>query len=301
LFEWIKQGVGYILGWIYELVPNYGVALILFTFAIKLLLLPLGLKQQKSMTKMQVIQPKVEELKEKYKDDKQKLQQETAKLYKEYNVGCAGGCLPMLIQLPILIMLYRVIQEPLEYMLHMSGNEIKALATEFDIKSAKDQIAIAKAAGKINFDFLGLDLSGTPSSNGWFSLPMLIPVFAALTTYLSSKVTTLMNKKKNEKKEEEKPKRILSPEQKDASPSAAGDVGKSMTMIMPFMTLFITANFFSAIGVYWIASNVFSVGQTVLLNGYYAKRLTAEIEKHEAELIEKRQLRYGNKKRKGNK
>lgn len=303
MFEWIKQGIGYILGWIYDLVPNYGVALILFTFAIKILLLPLGLKQQKSMTKMQVIQPKLEALKEKYGDDKQKLQQETAKLYKEYNVGCAGGCLPMLIQLPILIMLYRVIQQPLEYMLHISGNEIKELAEAFDVKSAKDQIAIAKAAGKINFDFFGLDLSGKPSATGWFSLPMLVPVFAALTTYLSSKVTTMMGKKKADKKEEtqEKTKRILSPDQKDNSKPAGAEVGKTMTTIMPFLTLYITATFNSAIGVYWIASNIFSVGQTVLLNGYYANKLSAEIEKHEAELAEKRQLRYGNKKKKGNK
>ena len=203
MFEWIKQGIGYILGWIYDLVPNYGVALILFTFAIKLLLLPLGLKQQKSMTKMQVIQPKLEALKEKYKNDQQKLSQETMKLYKEYNVSPMGGCLPMLIQLPILILLYRVIQQPLEYMLHMSGDEIKTLATELG-KSAKDQIVLAKAAGKINFNFLGLDLSGNPNADGWFKLPMLIPVVAAVTTYLTSKVTTMMSGNKKEKKTDEK-------------------------------------------------------------------------------------------------
>jgi len=266
LFEWIKQGVGYILGWIYELVPNYGVALILFTFAIKLLLLPLGLKQQKSMTKMQVIQPKVEELKEKYKDDKQKLQQETAKLYKEYNVGCAGGCLPMLIQLPILIMLYRVIQEPLEYMLHMSGNEIKALATEFVIKSAKDQIAIAKAAGKINFDFLGLDLSQKPSAaispimNGDFSnlsivLLILIPVLAVLTTWLSSKYMQGQNKSAN-----------------SAANEQAQQMTSSMNIIMPIMTGYFTFILPSGMGLYWIISSVMQFVQQVALNYYFDKK-----------------------------
>lgn len=300
MFDWIKQGIGYILGWIYDFFPNYGIALILFTFAIKLLLLPLGLKQQKSMTKMQVMQPKLEALKERYKNDQQKLSQETMKLYKEYNISPMGGCLPMLIQLPILIMLYRVIQAPLTYMLHISGGEIKELAANFNIESVKDQIAIAKAAGKINFDFFGLDLSGIPNANGWFTLPMIIPVLAALTTFLSSKVSTMVQSKKNEDKKEA-PKRILSPEQKDSGKPTGAEVGKTMTWVMPFLTLWITATFSSAIGIYWIASNVFAVFQTVLLNGYYAKKMSLEIEKHEAELAERKQLRYGNKKKKGNK
>ncbi|MBR3932571.1 MAG: YidC/Oxa1 family membrane protein insertase [Clostridia bacterium] len=299
MFEWIKQGIGYILGWIYELVPNYGVALILFTFAIKLLLLPLGLKQQKSMTKMQVMQPKLEALKEKYKNDQQKLSQETMKLYKEYNISPMGGCLPMLIQLPILILLYRVIQQPLEYMLHLNSGEISKIAAEFGLK-AKEQIMVAKEANLINFDFFGLDLSGNPNDGGWFKLPMLIPVFAAVTTYLSSKVSMIISKKKNEDTKEQKPTRILSPEQKDSGKPNTAEVGKTMTWMMPILTFYITSTFYSAIGIYWIASNIFSVGQTILLNGYYAKKMTLEIEAHEAELAERKQLRYGNKKRKGN-
>lgn len=299
MFEWIKQGIGYILGWIYELVPNYGVALILFTFAIKLLLLPLGLKQQKSMTKMQVMQPKLEALKEKYKNDQQKLSQETMKLYKEYNISPMGGCLPMLIQLPILILLYRVIQQPLEYMLHLNSGEISKFAAEFGLK-AKEQIMIAKKANLINFDFFGLDLSGNPNSGGWFKLPMLIPVFAAVTTYLSSKVSMIISKKKNEDTKEQKPTRVLSPEQKNSGKPNTAEVGKTMTWMMPILTFYITSTFYSAIGIYWIASNIFSVGQTILLNGYYAKKMTLEIEAHEAELAERKQLRYGNKKRKGN-
>ncbi len=302
MFEWIKQGIGYILGWIYEIefIQNYGWALILFTLVVKILLLPLGLKQQKSMTKMQVIQPKLEELKEKYKNDQQKQSQEMMKLYKEYNISPMGGCLPMLIQLPILFMLYRVIQQPLGYMLDLSSGQIAKMAADVGIK-AEEQIAVAKATGAINFDLFGIDLSSTPSSDGWFNIAMIIPVLAALTTYLSSKVSMMMNKKKNGDKKEEKPKRILSPEQKDTSKPAGAEMGKTMTWMMPILTLWITATVYSAIGVYWIASNVFSVGQTVLLNGYYAKRMSAEIERHSAELDEKRQLRYGNKKRKGNK
>ena len=78
--ELIKVPIGYLLDWIYQFVGNYGGALILFTLAIKLILLPLGLKQQKSMTKMQKLQPQIAALQEKYKNDKNTLSQETMKL-----------------------------------------------------------------------------------------------------------------------------------------------------------------------------------------------------------------------------
>lgn len=299
MFEWIKQGIGYILGWIYEIIPNYGWALILFTLVVKLLLLPLGLKQQKSMTKMQVIQPKLEELKEKYKNDQQKQSQEMMKLYKEYDISPMGGCLPMLIQLPILFLLYRVLYKPLTYMLHMSQSAIDALGVSYT-KGAMEQIEIAKKANLVDFDFFGIDLSLNPNAEGWISIAMLIPVLAALTTYLSSKISMLMNKNKQKDKEQEKPKRILSPEQKDTGKPAAAEMGKTMTWMMPILTLWITSTFPAAMGIYWIASNVFSVGQTLILNGYYAKKTLAEIEERSAVLAEKKQLRYGNKKRKGN-
>jgi YidC/Oxa1 family membrane protein insertase len=76
-------------------------------------------------------------------------------------------------------------------------------------------------------------------------------------------------------------------------------MGKTMTWMMPIFTLWITATFPSALGVYWIASNVFSIGQTVLLNGYFAKQMKAEIDTHDAEMPTTQKTWKGNKKRKG--
>ncbi len=307
MFEWIKQGIGYLLGGIYTVIPNYGWALIIFTLVVKLLLLPLGLKQQKSMTKMQAIQPKLEELKEKYKNDQQKQSQEMMKLYKEYNISPMGGCLPLLIQLPILLLLYRVLYKPLTYMLHMSKAGIEALIDEKGITFAKgtmEQIEIAKKSGLIDFDFFSIDLSLNPTHDGWISLAMIIPILAALTTYLSSKISMLINQNKQagKKKEEVKPQRILSPEQKNTNQQNTGaEMGKTMTWMMPIFTLWITTTLPAALGIYWTASNVFSVLQTVVLNGYYAKKVSAEIEVQTAASLEKKQLRYGNKKKRGNK
>ncbi len=304
MFELVKVPIGYLLGWIYNLIPNYGWALIVFTLVVKLLLLPLGLKQQKSMTKMQAVQPKITALQEKYKNDQQKLSQETMKLYKEYGISPMGGCLPMLIQLPILFALYRVLYRPLTYMLHMSDKAIGSLGNQFVIdmsnKNPMAQIQIAEKANLIDFDFFGLNLSANPNAQGWLTIAMIIPVLAAVTTYFSSKVTMLMNKNKKDDKKEEKPKRILSPDQKDAKPNA-NEMGQTMTWMMPIFTLWITATFPAALGIYWVASNVFSIGQTVLLNGYYAKKTNNEISAQDMLIAEKKEAKFAGRKRKGKK
>lgn len=304
MFELVKVPIGYLLGWIYNLIPNYGWALIVFTLVVKLLLLPLGLKQQKSMTKMQAMQPKITALQEKYKNDQQKLSQETMKLYKEYGVSPMGGCLPMLIQLPILFALYRVLYRPLTYMLHMTDKAIGALGNQFVIdmsnKNPMAQIQIAEKASLIDFDFFGLNLSANPNAQGWFTIAMIIPVLAAVTTYFSSKITMLMNKNKKEEKKEDKPKRILSPDQKDTKPNA-NEMGQTMTWMMPIFTLWITATFPAALGIYWVASNVFSIGQTMLLNGHFAKKMDKEISAQDMLLAEKKEAKFAGRKRKGKK
>jgi len=277
--------LGYILGFIYDFVQNYGWSLLLFTLLVKLILIPLSLKQQRSTTKMQLVQPKLVELQKKYENDKNKLSEETMKLYKEYNISPMGGCLPLIIQLPILFGLYRVIYQPITYMLHYSEDAVNALMAELSLaKSPQVEIAIAKAKDLINFGFLGLDLSATPNlmQLNWL---WLIPVLAGVTTYLTSKVTMWMNgSDKKEKEEEAKPTRVLNPEQKPAS-SSEGTM-KTMTLIMPFMTAWIAFSFPAALGLYWIISNVFSMGQTMLLNGYYSKKLKVEF----ADLEEKKAI-----------
>ena len=117
-----------VLGWILKLCSmltgNYGVAIIIFTILIKAALLPLTVKQQKSMMKTQKLQPLLMELQEKYKNDKDKLSQETMKLYQKYQVNPMSGCLPMLIQLPIIMMLYFVVRNPVIYIMGFGENDV---------------------------------------------------------------------------------------------------------------------------------------------------------------------------------
>ncbi|MFW6237610.1 MAG: YidC/Oxa1 family membrane protein insertase [Halanaerobiales bacterium] len=109
MFGWLINLMEESLTFLYEYVNNYGLAIILFTLIIKFLLYPLTAKQTRSMKAMQDLQPEMEKIKEKYKDDKEKQQQEIMSLYRENNVNPAAGCLPMILQLAILIPLYRAI------------------------------------------------------------------------------------------------------------------------------------------------------------------------------------------------
>jgi len=313
----ITTPLGYILGWINDFVNNYGVAIILFTILIKLIMLPLGLKQQKSMTKMQRIQPKLKEIQDKYQYDQNKASQETMKLYKEYGVNPAGGCLPLLIQFPILIGLYQVIYRPLTYILHFSDKKVASLQKAYELTDAASartaELIIATKEKLLNFDFFGLDLSQIPMDNlkefmaGKVGIAALlifiIPIISTVTTYLSSKVTTYMNNsKKDEKEEPKKPERVLSPDQKPQAGSGNAEaMTKTMSWMMPLMTLWLTVTLPSTLGLYWTISNVLSLAQTILLNGYYNKKLTAEIEAQDAErerkLLEK-QKKYNITKKK---
>jgi YidC/Oxa1 family membrane protein insertase len=100
----------------YALIPSFGVAIILLTLATRVLLLPLSIKQTRSMREMQKIQPQVKKLQQKHKGDRQKMNEEMMALYKEHSVNPFGGCLPLLLQFPVLIGLYRVIRQPLLYL-----------------------------------------------------------------------------------------------------------------------------------------------------------------------------------------
>jgi YidC/Oxa1 family membrane protein insertase len=112
VFQALLDTIGWVLAWLYDVIPNYGVAIIVLTLLLRFLLFPLGMKQIKSMQAMQALQPKIKEIQKKYKNNKQKAQEETMRLYKEAGVNPLGGCLPVLAQFPLLIAMYAVIRAP---------------------------------------------------------------------------------------------------------------------------------------------------------------------------------------------
>ena len=134
----IQIPFGYVLEFFYGFFNNYGIALILFSLAVKLLLLPMSAKSKKSMMKTSRLQPLVKQIELACGDDKQRYQQEVNKLYKEEGVSMFGGCLWSLIPLIILFPLYNVIREPLEYLMHLDSDVISALKEAFEAAIARE-------------------------------------------------------------------------------------------------------------------------------------------------------------------
>jgi YidC/Oxa1 family membrane protein insertase len=114
MFTFLAKPCLMLMNWLYGLIPNYGVAIIILTIMIKVVLWPLGNKSYKSMNEMKKLQPLMTELREKYKNDKKKMNQELMSLYRTYKINPMGGCLPMLVQIPVFIALYRMLYEAIE-------------------------------------------------------------------------------------------------------------------------------------------------------------------------------------------
>ena len=113
-FDFIARPCLWLLNLFYSVIPNYGVAIIILTLLVKILLWPLGQKSYESMSEMKKLQPLMQEIRQKYKDDKQRMNQEVMALYKTYKINPLGGCLPMIVQLPVFFALYRMLYQAIE-------------------------------------------------------------------------------------------------------------------------------------------------------------------------------------------
>lgn len=279
VFDIINVPLGYIFKWIYFVVGNYGWTIVLFTLIVKLAMFPLTLKQQRSMKKTQALQPKLAKLQEKYKYDQEKLSQETMKLYQEAGANPMGGCLPMLIQFPILIALYNIIRKPMSYLMMLANDQIMRIYEMINGTAAEDfaridQLGLAKqmeqnmdklgefAQDVINFNFIGLDLSVTPTlefiSQNW--IYALIPIIAGGTTYLVSFISNKMSGTANQ-----------------ANNQAASSM-KMMTVLFPLMTAWFSITLPAGLGLYWTISNLFQILQMTLLNKYITVEVPADDE-----------------------
>ncbi len=285
----IQIPFGYVLEFFYNFFNNYGVALILFSLAVKLVLLPMSAMSKKSSMKMSRIQPKVKELELACGDDKQKYQQQLQQLYKDEGVSMFGGCLWALIPLFILFPLYTVIREPLEYILHLDADVIEKLESLVLASGVKESYWQYTAASTIenfvgqvdgleegvrnlNLTFLGIDLGQTPNwqiwkLSGWSAIGgALFPLVSGGLNYLSMFISQKMNNT------------VIRDEngEKDEQTANAAQVGKGMTTMMPLLSVAFGFMMPLGISVYWIAQSVFGIVQDVFLTLHYRKVYDAE-------------------------
>ncbi len=283
MFEFIYSvlGVpfGYVLRFIYEFVDNYAVAIVILTLIARLILVPSSISQQKSTAKTMRLQPKLRRIQEKYAGNQQKIQEETQALYqREGQSPFNMGCLPMLIQFPVMFGLIGVIYYPLSNFLMVDDSVIailkEGLATltltgknarleELMIIQNIDQVYAAVAdrvpesvyalIKSVNFDFFGLFSLGDVPWGSPFGAIWAIPVLSFASS-LASGVFSMLK-------------------QKQSNPTMAKNPSMGcMTFGMPLFSLYFVLNFPAGIGIYWIASSVFSLLTLVILNYTHSPR-----------------------------
>ncbi len=212
----IEIVLSYVIEFFYKWIPSYGIAIILLTIVVRIILLPLTISQTRSMARMQMLQPELKEIQKQYKDDKQKQQQEIMAFYKKNNVNPLSGCLPLLLQMPVFFALFQLLRD----------------------LGAK----VLGAGSQTIYKFLWMDLR-TPD-------PLYILVILMVGTMIvTSKMTqTDMTK--------------------------TGGSQALMTYLLPVVFGFISIRLQAGILIYWVTTNVWSIGQQYFVNKIVLKEKT---------------------------
>ena len=281
---------GYLLNFLYDKIGNYGIAIILFTILVKLILLPISVKQQKTMKKTAKVQAELRILQEKYSNDQVRLGQETMDLYNRENLSPFAGCLGSIIQMILILSVFFLVSRPLTFMRHLDTELIAKYQSEVIAENEEaaryPEIAIIKMKGpqdenvNINMNFFGLDLSDVPSQNYTDWKVYIIPGLYVITSVISTKLTTAMNKKKQEEKDSKEPivvKKEVKPNDKDKALEVTknednkdldtmDEVNKQMAIMMPLMSVSIALIAPLGLALYWLVSNLLSIVERIVLN-----------------------------------
>ena len=274
--------LGPLMALLYQLIPNYAVTMIVFTVLVRVLLLPLAIKQQKSTAKMSVFQPEMQRIQEKYKNNKDKQSEELMKLQQEYGYNPMSGCLPMLLNLLVLFGVIEVVYRPVQYILGISSDVITAACQELGIATnnvtlmqsnliaqiqsgaacsalSADQYA---AIQNFNTSFLGFQMTGAA---GFAITPLAIfPILAAVTMFISFFITQKLSGMDNQMQ------------------------GSMKVMMLIMNLMFVWFCFTAPVGfcLYYTASNICQIGQSFLTYKIYSpEKFKAQ---YEAELAAKK-------------
>lgn len=277
MFDWIASIFKYPMQWFYSFTGSYVISLILFALLVRILFLPMTIHQQKLQIKGAKLRPRIAIIEKKYEgltdpESRQKMQQEIMELQQKEGYSPFSGCLPLLLQLPVIMGLYQIIRKPLTFLMDISNDTITAMINS--VKGAfggkyeglnfdnlmEDQITLIRIINENGFkfpsdigapaeypdlSFFGLfDMGQTPALFNW---PLLIPILTFVLAYFSMKLTRKLNP---------------APTAQTADAAASN---KIMEISMPLMSAFFTFAVPGAVGFYWLMGYVFSMLQTLIL------------------------------------
>ncbi len=289
MFNFFANIFGYILKWIYLLVKNYGLAIIIFSVLVKIVMLPISIKQQKTMKKNEKIQKELKILQIKHKGNPERLNQETMELYKRENINPFGGCFTIIIQFVLLISMFYLVKSPLTYMQKIDNNvieneivEIKKVNGEESISRGYPEMSVIKYLKQnndtenqmyINMNFLGLDLSKVPQENFGDWKVFVIPVLYVISSILSIKMTTNMTNKKKEEKDKKEEKALLTDDNKAEmdQEEMTAQMNKSMSLMMPILSVSVSLIAPLGLALYWLINNIIMMIERLILNKLFSK------------------------------
>ena len=270
----ISSLFGYLLNALYTVFNNYGIAIIIFSIILRIILIPITIKQQKSLKKSAELQEEMKEIQRKYKNNPEKLNQETIDLYKREKLSPFAGCFSSIIQLVIILSVFWLVSQPLTYMKKIDANVINDYKTQLQQEgnqSTYAEIAIINRFGAedervhLNMDFLGLDLSKVPSSNMGDWTVYIIPLLYVISSVGSIKLTNSFNKKKKEEKKAITDGKELQTANEPSELEAMEAMNKNMMYMLPLMSVFIA--FISTLGLalYWFVRNVLMIIEKIII------------------------------------
>lgn len=266
MFVFIANIFGYLLNFLYNIFNNYGLAIIIFSVLVKLLLLPLTIKQQKTMDKQGKLQEEMKSLQFKYKNNPEQLNKEMMEMYKRENLSPFSGCLSSIAQLILILAVFYMVRSPLTYMRKVDPQVINDYTAKLEQKTNYPEVQIVKEFGSddenvsLNMDFLGLDLSTVPNSNYKDFKSFIIPFLYVVSSIVSMKMTLNMQKK-------DKVSENADGEEKEESPEdMMQSTNKTMSYMMPVMAFSISLVAPLGLALYWLMSNILMILERVFLN-----------------------------------
>ncbi len=274
---------GYLLNFLYNIFNNYGIAIIIFSIILRVILMPVTISQQKTMKKSAKIQEKMNEIQKKYKNNPEKLNQETIELYKREKMSPFSGCLSSILQIIIILSVFWLVSKPLTYMKKVDTDIINGYIEEIKNEDGKSSAypeiqVIQKKASEddrvnINMNFFGLDLSKVPNQNMSDYKVYIIPALYVITSFISIKITNGKKKKDRVLQLEEKTAsdKEDSTEKSDENESleAMQEMSKGMNYMIPIMSISIAFIAPLGLALYWLISNILIIVEKMIIDKIY--------------------------------
>ena len=292
---------GYVLKLLYNIVGNYGWAIILFSVLVKVIMIPLSIKQQRTMKKNEKIQGELKQIQFKYKNEPEKLNQEMMDLYKREGMSPFSGCLSSIIQIILLFSVFLLVRQPLTYMEKMNQDVISKMEqivseNDSNSKTAYQEIEVIQFArslkngnsvdenkileikdyieqASLNMDFLGIDLTQVPTKNPKDFRVLIIPILYVISSFISIRLSMSSTTKK---KKEEKKLITDGSEEQEEKYNPSEDVNKTMGWMMPIMSVTIAIIAPLGLALYWLMNNILMIIERLVINKFLNKEEAKE-------------------------